>query len=91
LEKAVYTPWLDAWRIIVLSTRSTEKVEVGGVHFDRETTHDKRKRKYYPAPIFIAQNYAHFAGQSPLVDADSGSDNQVRMRFTILQLEAFPQ
>jgi hypothetical protein len=64
--------------------RSTDKLEVGGVHFDSKATHDKRKSKYYPAPVFIAQNYTHFAGKRSLVDADSGPDNQVRMRFTIL-------
>ena len=63
---------------------SIDKVEVGGVHFDGEATHDKRQSQYHPAPVFIAQNYAHFAGKSSLVDADFGPDNQVRMRFTIL-------
>ena len=48
---------------IVLSTNLSDEVEVGGVDFDRETTHDQRKRKHHPAPVFIAHNYAHFAGE----------------------------
>jgi hypothetical protein len=62
---------------------STDKVKVGGIHLNGEATHDKRKSKYHPPPVLIAQNNAHLAGESSLIDADSGPDNQVRMRFTV--------
>jgi hypothetical protein len=62
---------------------STDEVKVGGIHLNGKATHDKRKSKYYSPPVFVAQNNAHLAGESPLVDANSGPDNQVRMRFTV--------
>jgi hypothetical protein len=67
---------------MVLLTGSTDKVKVVGIHLNGKATHDKRKSKYHPPTVFIAQNNAHLAGESPLVDADSGPDDQVRMRFT---------
>jgi hypothetical protein len=68
---------------MVLPRGSSDKVKVGGIHLNGKATHDKRKSKYHPPPVFIAQNYAHLAGESPLVNADSGPGNQVRMRFTV--------
>jgi hypothetical protein len=49
------------------SADSSDKVKVGGIHFDGEASHDERKRKYHPAPVLIAQNDALSAGESPLL------------------------
>ena len=68
---------------------SSDIVNIGGVHFDGEASHDERKREYHPAAVLMAQNDTLSAGKKSLVDAHPGPNHQVGMRRNIAQLEAF--
>jgi hypothetical protein len=67
---------------------SSDIVNVGGVHFDDEASHDERKREYHTAGVLVAQDDTLSARKNSLVDAHPGPNHEVGMRRNITQLDA---